>query len=351
MPENRKIDQYWGLYHDASPKNAPFLLHGLNIFNLSSTFSRHSTVPLTLQSFTTLEELINYKNMYTFGLKTSFQKKMKLAPVLYMQSHCDTLTGRELYVKELGKHIAIDSYGNCLKNKTFPDGITNDSMDINDVQNFYDFVSKYKFIIVYQDMICEDYIADKFWKSLSLGIVPIYFGAPNIRVSCIRDNQAMFLTHSHLFFQNYLPNPNSAILIDDFSTPSDLAQFISQASNNEDLYTSFLYHKTLDVYPISNQLLVNAIFKEDIFYLEDRKTRGIAEFECTACVQSFHQEKQQSQQNELSCELPFFPPGNFTWKALPRIRKFLERARMEAAIMHKMAGVSETQQTIRSIIS
>nr|XP_019550010.2 alpha-(1,3)-fucosyltransferase 10 [Aedes albopictus] len=322
MPENRKIDQYWGLYHDASPKNAPFLLHGLDIFNLSSTFSRHSTVPLTLQSFTTLEELINYKNMYTFGLKTSFQKKMKLAPVLYMQSHCDTLTGRELYVKELGKHIAIDSYGNCLKNKTFPDGITNDSMDINDVQNFYDFVSKYKFIIVYQDMICEDYIADKFWKSLSLGIVPIYFGAPNIRY--------------------YLPNPNSAILIDDFATPSDLAQFILQASNNEDLYTSFLYHKTLDVYPISNQLLVNAIFKEDIFYLEDRKTRGIAEFECTACVQSFHQEKQQSQQNELSCELPFFPPGNFTWKALPRIRKFLERARMEAAIMHKMAGVSET---------
>ncbi|XP_021700805.1 uncharacterized protein LOC5572642 isoform X2 [Aedes aegypti] len=144
------------------------------------------------------------------------------------------------------------------------------------------------------------------------------------------------------FFTNYLPNPNSAILIDDFATPFDLAQFISQASNNEDLYTSFLYHKTLDMYPISNQLLVNAIFKEDIYYLADRKTRSIVEFECTACVQSFHQEKLQTQQKELSCELPYFPPGNFTLKALPRVRKFVERARMEATIMHKMAGVSET---------
>lgn len=183
MPSNRRTDEYWGLYHDGSPKSVPFLLYGLDLFNFTSTFSRHSTVPLTLQPFTTLEKLINYKNMYTFGQKTSFQRKMKLAPILYIQSHCDTLTGRELYVKELGKYIAIDSYGNCLRNKTYPTGITNGSRNKTAIRDFYDFVSKYKFIIVYQDMICEDYITDKFWKSLTLGIVPIYFGATNIRVS------------------------------------------------------------------------------------------------------------------------------------------------------------------------
>ncbi|XP_062545888.1 alpha-(1,3)-fucosyltransferase 10 [Armigeres subalbatus] len=322
MPSNRRIDQYWGLYYDTSPKDAPFLLHALDIFNFSSTFSRYSTVPLTLQSFTTLEELINYKNMYTFGQKSNFQRKMKMAPVLYIQSRCDTLTGRELYVKELSKYILIDSYGACLNNKTLPNGITDNSMNVTDVRNFYDFASKYKFIIVYQDMICEDYIIDKFWKSLSLGIVPIYFGATNIR--------------------RYLPNPNSAILIEDFSSPQELAQFISQVSNNEDVYTTFLYHKTMDFYPISNQLLVNAIFKEDIMYLESRRTRSIVEFECTACVQSYHQEHHQSHQKEISCELPYFPPGNFTLKALPRVQEFIEKARMEAAIVHKMADVRAT---------
>ncbi|XP_065090887.1 alpha-(1,3)-fucosyltransferase 10 isoform X2 [Ochlerotatus camptorhynchus] len=318
MPSNRRIGEYWGLYHDGSPKSVPFLLHGLDLFNFSSTFSRHSTVPLTFQPFTTLEKLISNKNMYTFGQKTAFQRKMKLAPILYIQSNCDTLTGRELYVKELGKHIAIDSYGHCLRNKTFPAGITNDSRNKTVIRDFYDFVSKYKFIIVYQDMICEDYIADKFWKSLTLGIVPIYFGATNIR--------------------SYLPNPDSAILIDDYSSPRNLAQFILQASNNEDVYVGFLYHKVSNFYPISNQLLVNAIFKEDIYYIEDRKRRTIAKFECNVCEQSFQQQKQQAQQKELSCMLPYFPPGNVTHKAVSRIHKFIERSRMEAEVVHKMTN-------------
>lgn len=43
-----------------------------------------------------------------------------LAPVLYIQSDCDTPLGRDYLVEELSKYVQIDSYGKCLNNKQFP---------------------------------------------------------------------------------------------------------------------------------------------------------------------------------------------------------------------------------------
>ncbi|XP_058446379.1 alpha-(1,3)-fucosyltransferase 10 isoform X2 [Malaya genurostris] len=282
----------------------------MDLFNITATFSQYSDIPLTLQSFTSLEELIDYKTMYSFGEKTSFQRKLKMAPVLYIQSHCDTMTGRELYVTELGKYIQIDSFGNCLKNKSFPSGIKSNFNNVEDIKHFYDFVSKYQFIIVYQDLACDDYIIEKFWKSLTLGVVPIYFGAPNIR--------------------NYLPNPSSAILIEDFNRPVDLAEFLIKVSNNEELYSSFLFHKTADAYPISNQLLVDYIYKNDMHFVQNRKKHLIALFECYVCEKAFERQKQRAKARELSCQIPRFPPGNATLKAQPRVSAFLERIKKES---------------------
>lgn len=44
-----------------------------------------------------------------------------LAPVLYIQSDCDTASDRDRYVIELMKHIRIDSYGACVNNAKFDD--------------------------------------------------------------------------------------------------------------------------------------------------------------------------------------------------------------------------------------
>jgi len=40
----------------------------------------------------------------------------KIAPVLYIQSDCDTASNRDRYVSELMNHIRIDSYGACINN-------------------------------------------------------------------------------------------------------------------------------------------------------------------------------------------------------------------------------------------
>ncbi|XP_055640308.1 alpha-(1,3)-fucosyltransferase 10 [Toxorhynchites rutilus septentrionalis] len=319
LPSRRITQEYWGLYHDASPKSVPFLFESIKLFNFTSTFSRHSDLPLTLQTFTSLEELINFKRMYSFGEKTAFQRKLKLSPILYIQSRCDTLTGRELYIRELGKYIGIDSYGSCLHNKTYPIGVKDDSKVASEIRDFYDLVSKYKFIIVYQDIVCEDYITEKFWKSLTLGVVPIYFGATNIK--------------------NYFPNPNSAILVDEYPSPVELAQFVLSISNSEENYSSFLFHKIADFYPITNQLLLDSIVKDDALYARNRKARAIAEFECYVCTQSFNGRKQISKKQEFSCNIPHFPPGNVTYKAEPRVSSFLVRSELQAALVHKLLNL------------
>lgn len=44
-------------------------------------------------------------------------------------------------------------------------------------------MAQYKFIISYENGICEDYITEKFWRPLIAGSIPIYYGSPSIQVS------------------------------------------------------------------------------------------------------------------------------------------------------------------------
>lgn len=48
--------------------------------------------------------------------KSALMHVENLAPVLYIQSDCDTASDRDSYVSELMKHIRIDSYGACVNN-------------------------------------------------------------------------------------------------------------------------------------------------------------------------------------------------------------------------------------------
>ena len=46
-----------------------------------------------------------------------------LAPVAYVQSGCDTPSGRDQWVKQFMKFVRVDSYGACLNNKEMPQDI------------------------------------------------------------------------------------------------------------------------------------------------------------------------------------------------------------------------------------
>lgn len=87
------------------------------LFNHTATFRRESDLPLTLQYLESIESLKTKK--YFIPTPEKFLKK-HLAPVVYVQSDCNTPSERDSYVEELSKYIPVDSYGKCLQNKELP---------------------------------------------------------------------------------------------------------------------------------------------------------------------------------------------------------------------------------------
>lgn len=225
----------WGLFHEESPKNVDILFHekGLKLFNYSSTFSRYSDVPFPLYYAQSQDKITSKK----YFIKTSIKNSLlaELSPILYLQSNCLTYTDRDLYVQDLMKYQRIDSYGECLNNKKMPIELKHKYLRKLNSDDFFRFVTRYKFVIAIENGVCEDYVSEKLWRAIHLGVVPIYFGSPTIR--------------------DWLPNEKSAILIEDFATPFHLSAHIDDLMRNDDLYQEYLEHKTFGL--IKNQKIIN----------------------------------------------------------------------------------------------
>lgn len=85
-----------------------------------------------------------------------------------------------------------------------------------------------------------------------------------------------------LYFQQWLPNNKSAILIDDFKSPKELAEFLLNLNENDYEYNTYLRHKSFDKIPVTNQVLLD--------HLSTRPYRTksiIPDFECFVCSNSF----------------------------------------------------------------
>lgn len=67
-------------------------------------------------------------------------------------------------------------------------------------EELYRFIGHYKFVIAYENSVCEDYISEKIWRPLTLGVVPIYFGSPSIQVNFIK----LILLINISYFLNFI---------------------------------------------------------------------------------------------------------------------------------------------------
>lgn len=258
LPVRKPEDTIWGLYHEESPRNVELLMHEpvLKLFNFSATYSRHSDVPYPLQYLESFEDITSRKYFTETSEKNAFLKD--IAPILYLQSDCETSTERDLYVKELIKNIQVDSYGVCLNNKKLPDKFTGDYLNNLNEDEFLKFVARYKFVISIENGVCEDYVTEKFWRAIKVGSVPIYFGSPSVR--------------------DWFPNKKSAILIEDFPTPKILSDHVNKLLKDDDLYETYIEHKTKQI--VTNKLLIRE-FNERPYQLDSLQT--VEKFECYVC--------------------------------------------------------------------
>ncbi|XP_014273113.1 alpha-(1,3)-fucosyltransferase 10 [Halyomorpha halys] len=253
-PRGNKI---WGLLHEESPRNSPLLNHEsiLSLFNYSSTFSRFSDLPLTLQYLASLESLTSNVYYKTFEEKTL----LNLSEVIYIQSDCVTPNNRDSYVNELMNYISIDSYGACLNNKKLPMSLTN-GLETMMSPELLQLIGNYKFAISFENAVCEDYITEKLWRPLIVGTIPVYLGSPSIK--------------------DWLPNDNAAIFPFDFSSPKELADYLHFISSQREAYNKYLKHKIEQI--IENELLIKQFHN----YGYSDVNSIVNEFECMVCKKS-----------------------------------------------------------------
>ncbi|XP_065199860.1 alpha-(1,3)-fucosyltransferase 10 isoform X2 [Planococcus citri] len=281
-----KMDKFWALIHEESPKNTPILLSDdfLKLFDFTSTFSRTSHFPLTALHLNNLNDIRDLKYFVPVDEKNAYVKKGEIGSVLYIQSDCDTFTDRDAYVAELSKYISVDSYGRCLNNAKLPENLKNVSSFYS--SDFLRFVARYKFTLAIENAVCDDYITEKLWRPLMVGSVPIYFGSPTVR--------------------DWLPNHESAILITDFNGPRDLSNYLHKLNSNDKLYELMLSHKLEGT--ISNQMLKNMIkSRRWKWHDDDNYGNYIDEFECQICLY-LHGDKlltKNTKRSHYSCSLPY----------------------------------------------
>ncbi|XP_051765659.1 alpha-(1,3)-fucosyltransferase 10 isoform X1 [Ctenopharyngodon idella] len=259
LPLPRHEQHQWALFHEESPKNNYKLFHEplITLFNHTASFSRHAHLPLTTQHLEGINALTAQTHLLSLAYKNRLRKT--LAPVVYVQSDCDPPSDRDVYIQELMQHIQVDSYGQCLHNKDLPPHLR-DSTAMDD-QNFYQILTQYKFILAFENAICDDYITEKLWRALKLGVVPVYYGAPNVHM--------------------WLPDSRSAIVVDPNEPPKKLAQYIKMLDKNDWEYLKYLEWKLKR--EISNVNLVTAL-KERQWGVQDiGQDNFIDVFECMVC--------------------------------------------------------------------
>ena len=180
-----------------------------NIFNYTMTYSIRADFYLP---YGKCEEMKLSPVTVSKQIDDIVKNKTKL--VSWLVGHCGTSSMRENYVRELMQHIPVDVYGDCGNNTICPRAST---------CKVGDFLQKYKFYLAFENTLNGEYITEKLWRTLSIGLVPIVYGALET-------------------YRTILPN-GSYIDVEDFSSPQELAKYIFKVNSNDTLYRSFFSWK------------------------------------------------------------------------------------------------------------
>lgn len=166
-----------------------------------STTSFKSEVPLPYFS---LEE---YGDRLQAGPAVDYDNAIKGA--VFIARNCQSRNNREGLVKSLiDSNFRVDSVSKCLNNAEKP----GNSEKKSDIQRHY------LFYLAFENQCENDYITEKLWATLEAGVVPVYYGAPNIA--------------------EHVP-PHSIIDANSFETSQQLAEYLNVVANNRTLYESY----------------------------------------------------------------------------------------------------------------
>lgn len=206
LVELRPQGQKWIMSTQESPHYVPGLRPPLKYRNVSydwsDTYRTDSTFPSPYGKYVPFK---NKDNLYLPQHKLEALVKSKEKAVAWVASHCETLQwNRTKFVEDLQKHIPIDTYGKC------------GTMELpwRRRELLRKVMEPYRFYLSFENSCCSEYITEKFWRSLDLGMIPVVVGAP---------------------LEDYLKvaPPNSFLHIDQFNSLKEMADYMIEISQNE----------------------------------------------------------------------------------------------------------------------
>ena len=174
------------------------------VFNLTMTYRRDSDVLADYMSVTSGAEPTPLPDV---GNRSK--------AVAWIVSHCETASGRELYVDELQRFIEVDVYGKCgdLRCSTSAHGGNRHECQRS-------VAHRYHFYLAFENSQCRDYATEKLFMSLRYGLVPVVLG----------DNRALY---------EQVAPPGSFIHIADFAGPQQLAEYLHYLMTNRTAFSQY----------------------------------------------------------------------------------------------------------------
>jgi len=201
LPKTRST-QKWIWWNQEPPKPPYSMFHkGMeNLFNGTCTYRRDSDI------------WIPYATVVPRDQEEPFELPTKDKLVCWISSNGRETLAREIYYKELRKHIYVHKYGRAADGKHLPDW------------QYDGIVRSCKFYLSFENNNFTDYITEKLWNPLILGTVPVALGTT-------RKNYEEFI------------QGDAFIHVDDFASPKELADHLKRLDNDDELYIKYFVWK------------------------------------------------------------------------------------------------------------
>lgn len=209
LAKYRPKHQKWIYFALENPDNNP-RANGLdNYFHWKMNYRRDSDVFFPYGFYFPIIDKAtgqNYHSLINYNQKDRF--------LIWTVSHCGL--AREDYVRKLLKYIHIDIYGACAGNfgsKKAPGKCIFNAKEC-DIEK-----KRYKFQLSFENSNCVDYVTEKYWKAIDLGIVPVVLGGSG--------------------YGKDIAIPGSFIDVTKYKTVKDLADHLKYLDNNDGAYRMY----------------------------------------------------------------------------------------------------------------
>lgn len=298
----RRTDQLWMFFTGESPiytyKSNKYVINDLDDwFNLTYTIKWNHL----LADLYDLKQLYRYQEVIDafkeFSIQNNKQRinwnEKKLA--LWLVSHCNTASKREVYVEKLLEYINIDIYGH--KQCRFKHSRLSPCDDESCDKKFY---GSYKFYFSFENSLCTRYITEKYYKLYDPSII---FDTDILPV--VRGAQ----------FDDYLrvaPDNHSFIFADHFESPKSLADYLLYLDSNETAFNEYFKWKNDLKTKLISESKNGTLLKDEM----NKKRIGRMQAFCELCAKlhdnlyiKSHQEREPLEiskfyNSEYDCKIP-----------------------------------------------